>query len=403
MKHRKTYRRNIIGAWGVAFVLLLSGFQMKPVLASQYEGAGAEASQTETESPIKAVYQGFFHQTGWSTQKGDNDFCTAPAGSYVTGIKMSLSGQPSDVSGTVSYQVNVSGSGWLPWTENYGETGNTVGEAPLEAIRVMLTGALSEQFDVYYKVFQSGIWTEWVKNGETAGTKGQGLRVDGFKAAITRKGAAAPKDKEMVDPNLPMVALTFDDGPNSPVTNRILDCLETNDSRATFFMVGKRVAGASSCVSRMVSLGCEVGNHTYEHKYLTKLGEQGIRTSVGQTNASIQAVCGVSPVVMRPTGGYYDQASLDTLGSMGMSAVMWSVDTLDWKYKNPSRTIDTVLSQVKDGDIILMHDLYSTTADAAEVLIPELKARGYQLVTVSEMAAARGGMVPGKVYSQFRP
>ena len=153
MKHRKTYRRNIIGAWGVAFVLLLSGFQMKPVLASQDEGAGAEASQTETESPIKAVYQGFFHQTGWSTQKGDNDFCTAPAGSDVTGIKMSLSGQPSDVSGTVSYQVNVSGSGWLPWTENYGETGNTVGEAPLEAIRVMLTGALSEQFDVYYKVF----------------------------------------------------------------------------------------------------------------------------------------------------------------------------------------------------------------------------------------------------------
>ena len=88
---------------------------------------------------------------------------------------------------------------------------------------------------------------------------------------------------------------------------------------------------------------------------------------------------------------------------MGMPAIMWSIDTRDWQHRNPQKTIDSVLSQVQDGDIILMHDLYSTTADAAQVLIPELTARGFQLVTVSELAAYRGGMAPGHVYSRFRP
>ena len=112
---------------------------------------------------------------------------------------------------------------------------------------------------------------------------------------------------------------------------------------------------------------------------------------------------GCQPVLMRPPGGYIDAASLNVLGSMGMPAIMWSIDTRDWQHRNAQRTIDTVLSQVKDGDIILMHDIYSTTADAAVVLIPELTARGYQLVTVSELAAYRGGIASGHKYSQFRP
>lgn len=426
MRETTKHRWQLTGACFFALLLLLSGCFMggRTVWAAPTEAVAesgetaaetgeilggtaepvAEMQETQMEeSPMKAVYQGYVHQSGWSSLKGDNQICTALAGEYMTGIKMSLSGQPAGMSGTISYQVNVSGSGWIPWAENFAETGNPEGEAPLEAVRVQLTGELAEQFDVYYKVLQSGSWTEWVKNGETAGVEGHGLRVDGWKAAITLKGAEPPEDTGMVNPDLPMVALTFDDGPNTSVTNRILDCLEANGGRATFFMVGSRVNGAADTVRRMTSLGCELGNHTYEHKYLTKLGDNGIRTSVGQTNAVIQAVSGTAPVLMRPTGGYYDQASLNTLGSMGMSAVMWSIDTLDWKHKNPQKTIDTVLSQVKDGDIILMHDLYGTTADAAEVLIPELKARGYQLVTVSEMAAARGGMAPGQVYSRFRP
>ena len=108
-------------------------------------------------------------------------------------------------------------------------------------------------------------------------------------------------------------------------------------------------------------------------------------------------------MLMRPPGGAKNDVSMKTVGSMGMSAVLWSIDTLDWKTKNKQKTIDAVIGHVKDGDIILMHDIYSTTADAAVVLIPELTARGYQLVTVSELAAYRGGIVPGHKYSQFRP
>ncbi len=168
-------------------------------------------------------------------------------------------------------------------------------------------------------------------------------------------------------------------------------------------MLGSNVNANAGVIKRMVDQGCEVANHTHDHKYLTKIGAEGIVSQVGSTNQKIQAVCGVSPVLMRPPGGYIDAASLNVLGSMGMPAIMWSIDTRDWQHRNAQRTIDTVLSQVKDGDIILMHDIYSTTAEAAVVLIPELTARGYQLVTVSELAAYRGEIASGHKYSQFRP
>ena len=86
-----------------------------------------------------------------------------------------------------------------------------------------------------------------------------------------------------------------------------------------------------------------------------------------------------------------------------MPAVLWSIDTLDWKTRDAQNTINTVLENVKDGDIILMHDLYDATAEASQTIIPELINRGFQLVTVSELSAYRGGMLPGKTYSRFRP
>lgn len=167
-------------------------------------------------------------------------------------------------------------------------------------------------------------------------------------------------------------------------------------------MVGTNVPHNGDVIRRMVAQGCEVANHTNDHKYMSKLSSDGIVSQVSAVNQKVAAVCGVSPVVMRPPGGYVDAHSLSVLGSMGMPAIMWSIDTRDWQHRNAQRTINNVLSQVKDGDIILMHDIYDATADAAVVLIPELTARGYQLVTVSELAAARGGMSAGHKYSQFR-
>lgn len=351
-------------------------------------------------------YSAFILQQGWSAVTADNNLCSAPVNSWVTAVKANLIHIPDGTQVGIRYQVNLSGTGWLSWAEDGAETGGAEGVMPLESIRMELTGSGAAAYDLYYKVLQNGAWTDWAANGASAGQEGAGLRVDGIRASITAKGAGIPAEPVVphgIDPSRPMIALTFDDGPKTSVTSRILDSLQANGGRATFFMLGSNVNANAGVIRRMVDQGCEVANHTHDHKYLTKIGAEGIVSQVGSTNQKIQAVCGVSPVLMRPPGGYIDGASLNVLGSMGMPAIMWSIDTRDWQHRNAQRTIDTVLSQVKDGDIILMHDIYSTTADAAVVLIPELTARGYQLVTVSELAAYRGGIAPGHKYSQFRP
>ena len=327
----------------------------------------------------------------------------------MTGFQAVLLNQPQNVTGGLEYQVEVSGSGWTEWTVGAVMAGRTEGEAPAAALRARLTGGLKDLYDVCYSIQQNGTWSPWVRNDEgTAGQEGSGLKITGIRMTVITKGAAIPGEKAEttgIDPNRPMVALTFDDGPHAPVTNRILDSLEANGGRATFFMVGNRVKGKANtaAVARMTALGCEVANHTYEHKAITKLSAAGIQSQLGQANDNIRMAGGVSPVLMRPPGGAKNDASMKTVGSMGMSAVLWSIDTLDWKTKNKQKTIEAVIGHVKDGDIILMHDIYGPTADAAEVIIPKLKAMGFQLVTVSEMASYRGGMQPGKVYSRFRP
>lgn len=373
---------------------------------------GAEAS-AETGAvdiaglpEIGAVYGAYLYGSGWTANHEDNTWCQAGAGSYVTALRASLENQPENLSGTISYQVNLSGSGWLDWQENYGQAGSTDTAMPLEAVRFALTGQLAEYYDVYYSVYQNGAWTSLVTNGETAGVEAQGLRVDGIRLAVRKKGAGEPEEPAMpvsaVDPSKPMIALTFDDGP-SGATSRILDALEANGGRATFFMVGNRMRSYPSVINRMVALGCEPASHTWDHSYLTKLSEGQILSNLNQVDDTLQSIAGVRTVIVRPPGGFINDASKAALAKRGTPAVLWSIDTLDWKTRNAQKTIDTVLSNVKDGDIILMHDLYETSADAAVVLIPELKNRGYQLVTVSELASYRGGMQPGHTYSRFRP
>ena len=371
--------------------------------------AGSVSQDTDNKSkassalPLQVNYSIYSPAQGWSGTAADNQALSAPFGSWVTAMRANLINIPADAQVGIRYQVNLSGTGWLDPAEDGAETGNVSAESPLEAICMELYGGSADAYDLYYKVYQNGAWTDWVLNGATAGIEGAGLRIDGIRAAITAKDAGAPQTAAgAVDPARPMIALTFDDGPRTSVTGRILDSLQQNGGRATFFMVGTNVDANAGVIRRMAEQGCEVANHTHDHKYLTKIGAEGIRSQVGSTNQKIASICGVSPVLMRPPGGYVDSASLSVLGSMGMPAIMWSIDTRDWQHRNAQKTIDTVLSQVKDGDIILMHDIYEPTAEAAEALIPELTARGYQLVTVSELASYRGGIQPGHKYSQFR-
>lgn len=201
-----------------------------------------------------------------------------------------------------------------------------------------------------------------------------------------------------IDLEKPMVALTYDDGP-SPYTSAILDLLEQHGSAATFFVVGQRVNSYPDILRRACSLHCEIGNHTYSHQILTKIGISEIQSQVNLTNDAVRSITGVSPVVMRPPGGGHNGTVDETVG---MPLILWSIDTLDWRTRNAARTQAAVLGNVSDGDIVLMHDLYQQTAEASSVIIPELVRQGYQLITVSELADCRGGMAAGGVYRQFR-
>lgn len=213
--------------------------------------------------------------------------------------------------------------------------------------------------------------------------------------------AAQPVSAGGPDPSKPMVALTFDDGPYGPVTNRILAKLEENGGHATFFVVGNRVKTYASSVQRAVKDGCQIGNHTYDHKNaLTKLTPAEIQKQIHDTDVAVAYYAGSAPVIVRPVGGGVN----DTVkSSVGKPMINWSIDTLDWKSRNASSVQLNVLDHVQDGDIILMHDLYKSTADACDMIIPELTKRGYQLVTVSELAAAKGiTLENGKVYTSMR-
>lgn len=352
---------------------------------------------------IGAMYGIYVNQVGWSHFFADNSYCMAPVNQFITAFRATVHNQPEDMTGTIAYRVNLSGSGWLDWVEDAGEGGSSQGAMPLEAVSMKLTGELGENYDVLYSVLQNQQWTDWMKNGEEAGVSGAGLRLDGIRISIVKKNEGGNTYAGNIDPTKPMLALTYDDGPSAHATPRILAALEKYNSRATFFMVGKQAEKRMDVVKKMEELGCEVANHTYDHTLMTKVPPEELASQLARTNQVVSDACGISPVLMRPCGGARSEAGMNIVGAISMPAVLWSIDTLDWKTRDAQTTIQTVLEQAKDGDIILMHDLYETTADASEVLIPELVNRGFQLVTVSELASYRGGMLPGHTYSRFRP
>lgn len=192
--------------------------------------------------------------------------------------------------------------------------------------------------------------------------------------------------KRFIDPSKPMIALTFDDGPNKSTTLSILDTLKKYDSLATFFILGNRVSNNESILERMVKEGNEIGNHTYNHKELTKLSNDELVEQIRKTQDIVLNSTGIELKLMRPTYGSYND---NLKAKIKMPLILWSVDPEDWKSRDSQKVTDHILAKVKDGDIVLMHDIYLSTAEAVKVLVPELINRGYQLVTVSELFESR--------------
>lgn len=196
----------------------------------------------------------------------------------------------------------------------------------------------------------------------------------------------------------PMVAFTFDDGPcNNDASDRILDTLERYNARATFFMVGENALQHPDNLKRKVNLSMEIGNHTYDHNHF---GKAVSPSDIQMASDAIYKTCGVHPTAFRSPGGSTTYTILDECKKEGMTLYHWSLDTLDWKYQDADRLYKTVLENVGDGDIVLMHEIYPSTADAIERIVPELTKKGYRIVTCKELVEAKTGEPPqvGKQY-----
>lgn len=207
----------------------------------------------------------------------------------------------------------------------------------------------------------------------------------------TAKPKYSPSDK--------LIALTFDDGPRSSTTNRVLDLLERSGGVATFFLVGYNIPDNAEVIKRAAAMGCSIGNHTKDHKILTKCSADTVKAQVNGVNSLLRDM-GVEPTLFRAPGGAFKGIK----DQIGMPLIQWSIDTEDWKFKDAShkgrsaeertadlnRIADMVFSQAKGGSIVLMHDIYDFTADLCEIVIPGLVERGFKLVTVDQLFEAYG-------------
>lgn len=177
------------------------------------------------------------------------------------------------------------------------------------------------------------------------------------------------------------MALTFDDGP-SKYTKDILDILKKYDACGTFFLIGNKVSFYGEVLREMLSEGNEIGNHSYDHKYLTRLSEEEVKDEISKTQDEIKRVTGYTPTLFRPTYGGYN----NTLKSyIDLTFVLWDVDSRDWSVKSTEGIMYNVFKDVKSGSIILFHDNHEYSVNALPSVIKELKKQGYKFVTVSEL------------------
>ena len=194
------------------------------------------------------------------------------------------------------------------------------------------------------------------------------------------------------------IALTFDDGPGE-YTDQLLDCLEENNAHATFFMLGQNVENWESTVQRMVDIGCEIGSHSYDHEDLMTLSEEQISSEYQKMDEALMKACGQSATVARAPYGSADQSVYDIVQK---PFFMWSLDTEDWRLMNADADYNAVMNgYLTDGSIILMHDIHEPSVQAAIRLIPDLIEKGYKLMTVSELAQAKGVNLQYVSYNNF--
>lgn len=220
----------------------------------------------------------------------------------------------------------------------------------------------------------------------SAGKEPEAVQTIGNKAArlVAGEGMLRLMEQELMEQGQahPEVALTFDDGPSPKYTPLLLDGLKERNVRATFFLLGKNVKENQELVQRMQAEEHLLGNHTYNHVQLNKIPETTARQEILKTNNEIYEATGKYPEYMRPPYGAWKK-NMELY--VEMLPVFWDIDTLDWKSQNVDAILKAAGEEPEDGSIILMHDEYQTSVEAALLLIDRLKEKGYEFVTVDEL------------------
>lgn len=180
----------------------------------------------------------------------------------------------------------------------------------------------------------------------------------------------------------PSIAITFDDGPSSRYTGRLLDGLKERSVKASFFLIGENAEENPVLVERIYKEGHLIGNHTYSHVQITHLSEKEAANEIERTDQVISAITGEHVAYMRPPFGAW-QRELEI--KMEVLPVLWSVDPLDWTTENVDEIVSKVVTEVEEGDIILLHDCYASSVEAALRIVDILQKEGYEFVTVDRL------------------
>lgn len=202
-------------------------------------------------------------------------------------------------------------------------------------------------------------------------------------------------------PRTKAVALTFDDGPSRANDGRIVATLQKYGARATFFVLGDRARVDGDILQMYLAAGCEIGSHSWNHPNLSEIKWERVERQVRKTNKVVkQLTNGYEIKLLRPP---YGEISKKMRRRIEMPMILWNLDTMDWKTRDPQKVFSKVKRKVRDGDIILMHNIYGSTAEAVELVVPWLQEQGYDVLTVSELMARNGKTIQnGKAYLHGR-
>lgn len=224
--------------------------------------------------------------------------------------------------------------------------------------------------------------------GTAAGTEPSPMLVAGS-SPVERK-------KSYSEVNVPgrYLALTFDDGPHETLTPKLLDMLKKENAHCTFFVVGQNAAEYPAILKRAVAEGHEIANHSWSHPSLSKLSVSGIESQLDRTDAAIEKGVGRRTKLVRPPYGATNATVRKVIADRGEIVVLWSVDPLDWKYRNADRVARELIQGAAPGGILLAHDIHPSTVASVPEVLSKLTAQGYKFVTVSELLAMETSPAP---------